>query len=355
MSQPVGQRERTGPDGRLAPGTPRLLALVATTIALIIYFCTFSNAAAYYSVQAPQLLLAGGMLAGAALLPRAGRTLVPGTILTAVACLAMLQFLTGTASVFGGVTIDGRLPIILVVVLVLGFLQLAACVGALLLDLGVLKPASAGARGAFARSGPAAGGYGPAAGYGPPPGSPPQAGYGQPPYGAAPQYGGGAPYGGGGPQHGGPSAYGSPGGAAGGGPGSGVGFGAVAGPGAPTAPAGSTLSGYPGYGASGSAQAGTGYGAPASEQPGPGWSTYGERPGEARLAEPWPGEPRPAEPRPGESRPAETRAGEPQDDSVAPTKAQPIPHAPTSGGQTQQIGEVPHAPASGEGEGPHPT
>ncbi len=222
--RPAGVRDA----GPLAPGLPRLLALVAAGIALVSYLCTFSAAAVFYLVLAPQLLLTGGMLAGAAaVLPRAGRALLAGTILTAVACLAMLPVVTGVRSLggFAG-DIDVQVPTILVVVVVLGFLQLAACVVALLVDLGVVgSGARIGAGGVFGDRGgrPAAGGHGsppgagygpsgsgygspgaghgppPGAGYGPPPGSFGQpghvpAGYGQPP-GYGPSQGHGQPSG----------------------------------------------------------------------------------------------------------------------------------------------------------------
>ncbi|GEL16205.1 DUF5336 domain-containing protein [Pseudonocardia asaccharolytica] len=191
---------------QLAPGPARLLVLAAGLLGVIIYFCAFSSAALLYLVQAPQLLLGGGLLAASAVLPRARTMLIPGAIIGVVGALAALQGavvvssgLDDLAGGFGGPA-SGSLPFILIVVLVLAFLEAAALVGAVLMEFGLLKVPTP--RRASGSAGLGAG-YGQQPGYG---GQ--QPGYGgQQPYGQGPPSGYG-PYGGY-PQHPGYGGYGA--------------------------------------------------------------------------------------------------------------------------------------------------
>jgi hypothetical protein len=179
--------ERAGPaEYRLAPGPARTLVLAAAGLGLVIYLLGFVGEVSVTSSFGGPMLVGGGLLAGTAALPRAGRVLAPAAVLVVTGTLLLLQLVTG----IGGQTV-------VVVALVLAFLETGAVLGALLLDTGLVAAWASRPRLAppFAQQ---YGGYppgpaGPAPGYGPPghsqPGhSPP--GFGSPggygPYGAGP-------------------------------------------------------------------------------------------------------------------------------------------------------------------------
>jgi hypothetical protein len=131
------------------------------------------------------LLLGGGLLAGAALLPKVGRVLVPATVIVVTGTLFLLQ-----AVAQGGSSTTA------IVALVLAFLQSAAAIGAVLLDSGLVKapaprpraPQGYGQPGGYGQYPP---GYGQPGGYGQygPQQGYPQQGYGAPGYGQPGQYG----------------------------------------------------------------------------------------------------------------------------------------------------------------------
>ena len=199
---------------RLRAGPARVLVLVAAAIAVIIFMLGFYGEVTVTSYFSGPLLMGAGFLAGTAVLPRVGRVLAPAAVLSAVGTLLLLHPPMGV-----------RAPGVVVAALVLGFVQTAALVGALLLDAGVVHAPqgrrragghrSAGFRGyplgsgpsgygstsygpsGFGAAGPGPSGYGPS-GFGPP-------GYGAPGYDAAGHGAGQAPYGA--TPYGGPSGY----------------------------------------------------------------------------------------------------------------------------------------------------
>ena len=158
-------------------GPTRLLALVSAGIGIVIYLLGFFDGPDLASGVIGPLLLGGGLLAGATVLPKAGRVLLPGAVAVTVGMLLLLQ---GVAA--------GGASTIAVVVLVLAFLQAVAAVGAVLLDAGIITAPAPRPKAAPA---PAYGGY--PQGYGQPPGYGAQPPYGQAPYGQ-PGFGAQAPY-----------------------------------------------------------------------------------------------------------------------------------------------------------------
>lgn len=135
--------EKTPPQAQLPPGPARNLALTATALAFLVYLLSFVGGSgdAFDLLTNPmqlllgflfhplQLLLAGGLLAGAAALPKAGRVLVPAAVVVATGAL-MFTYLVIAAG--GG-------PTTVILALVLAFLELAAVIGAVLLDTGIVK------------------------------------------------------------------------------------------------------------------------------------------------------------------------------------------------------------------------
>ncbi|MDP8969981.1 MAG: DUF5336 domain-containing protein, partial [Actinomycetota bacterium] len=181
MSMPYGTspapRRASGPGAGL--DLAGILGAGAGLLGLAIWFCALSAEAQLYVGGIPlALFLAGGLLAAATALPRAPRTLVPAAVASAVALLSLLLI------VITGPTVDGAsTPALVFVILVLGFLQLAACVVALLFDAGLItSPIASSPRPERA---PHSGSF-PASGEGPPLGRG-QPGYG--PGGAPPAYG----------------------------------------------------------------------------------------------------------------------------------------------------------------------
>jgi Family of unknown function (DUF5336) len=149
MSQPPG----TDAAGR--PGSPpatRALALVAAGLGVLIYLLGFFGEVSVTSSFGGPLLIAGGLLAGTAVLPQPGRVLAPAAVLTVTGTMLLVQLATG----IGG-------PAVVIIALVLAFAQSATVVGALLLDSGMVT--------APARR-PAAAPYPPGYGYPPVPGPP---------------------------------------------------------------------------------------------------------------------------------------------------------------------------------------
>lgn len=227
MSQQPDPSQQTGPtsasaaaDGvQLAPGPARLLALGAAALALVIYLLGFLGSIFITSGTAGAMIIGGGLLTGAAVLPKVGRVLLPGAVLILVGTLQLLQVVISSAGGEFGITLGA----VSVIILVLAFVSAALAVGALLMHVGVVKPP---ARRPSAPAGYGQPGYGPG-GYGQQPGY----GYGHPGYGQQPGYGPGygqqqpgygQPYG---PGYGGPQ--GQPGYGPQGQPGYGTGYGAA--------------------------------------------------------------------------------------------------------------------------------
>jgi hypothetical protein len=114
------------PLGRL--GVPGLVALAVLALSLVCYFCSFGG----WATDPVLILLAGGLLAGLSLLPRAPRTLPFATVLSLVGALAVLaDAISDPANV--------SVPTAEVLVLVFGLVQAVAAVVALLLNYEIIK------------------------------------------------------------------------------------------------------------------------------------------------------------------------------------------------------------------------
>jgi hypothetical protein len=172
---------------QLAPGPARLLVLATAGLGVVLYVLSFVETGLAGSLIG-FLLLGGGLLAGAALLPKVGRVLVPAAVVVVTGTLFLLQ-----AVAQGGASTTA------IVALVLALLQSVAVIGAVLLDAGLVKapaprpraPQGYGQPGAYGQYPP---GYGQPGGYGQYPGQPGYGpGYGQPgqpgQYGQQPGYG----------------------------------------------------------------------------------------------------------------------------------------------------------------------
>jgi Family of unknown function (DUF5336) len=176
---PSSESAPTAPETpQLAPGPARLLVLGTAGLGLVIYVLSFVETGLSGSLIG-FLLLGGGLLAGATLLPKVGRVLVPAAVVVVTGTLFLLE-----AVAQGGASTTA------IVALVLAFLESVAVIGAVLLDTGLVKAPAPRPR--------APQGYGQPSGYGQyPPGYgqpggygqyPPQ-GYGQQGYGQPGQYG----------------------------------------------------------------------------------------------------------------------------------------------------------------------
>lgn len=109
-------------------GSVRPLALVAAGVGLLVYLLGFIGPISVTSSFGGPLVVGGGFLAAAAVLPRAGRVLAPAAVLIGTGGLLLLQ--TGIGLGWPGV---------LLVATALAFLQLVAVVGAVLLDNQLLR------------------------------------------------------------------------------------------------------------------------------------------------------------------------------------------------------------------------
>ncbi|MDN5929684.1 MAG: DUF5336 domain-containing protein, partial [Pseudonocardia sp.] len=88
---------------QLAPGPARLLAIGAAALVVVIYFLGFFDELSITVSLTGSLVIGGGLLAGAAVLPKVGRVLVPAVVLLLTGTLQLLQGITGAAgSEFGG-------------------------------------------------------------------------------------------------------------------------------------------------------------------------------------------------------------------------------------------------------------
>ena len=185
-SQPAVPQPSTPGEQGAGPDLGFILGLVAAGLGLVIYACSFSDdAIGIANGLVLPFFLAGGLLAGAGILPKAPKTLLPATVLVALGVLILLLAVVKS---------EADTSAIIVVILIAGLLQLGACAVALLMDNGLIKMT------------PKAPAYGQPGGWNPQSGSFPQQGYGTPggqqQYGQQPQFGqqsqqyGGAPAGG---------------------------------------------------------------------------------------------------------------------------------------------------------------
>ncbi|WP_214406103.1 DUF5336 domain-containing protein [Pseudonocardia lacus] len=172
----MGPPHQPGPPGQPAPrparpagdgptGTARLLALGAAGAAVLVYLLGFftDDSGLLGALAFAPLLVGGGLLAGASVLPKAGRVLLPGAVIALTGALLLLQLVA-----------SGNAPGIIIVMLIVGLLEAGAAIVAYLMDAGVVSAPAGVPR---QRQQPP--------GYGPPPGYPPQ-GYGAPPGGYGP-------------------------------------------------------------------------------------------------------------------------------------------------------------------------
>ncbi|MDQ3886109.1 MAG: DUF5336 domain-containing protein [Actinomycetota bacterium] len=133
MSVPYGQppaAPQSGPSSSRGGGLDLggILALAGLVLGLIIYFCNFSVSALGFSSPLLYFFLVAALLGAGALLPKAPATLVPAAVLAMVGTLGTLNAV---------VLVDP--PPIVILILVLGVLQTAALVGAVLVDTGMIK------------------------------------------------------------------------------------------------------------------------------------------------------------------------------------------------------------------------
>lgn len=124
---PAFGRPPSAPNPLSRLGMPGMLTLAILVLGLIAYFCSFGGG----SGLEVWTLLAGGLLAGLALLPGGPRTLPYATVLSVVGGLAILD------SVINGS--DGGLPISVILILVFGLIQAAVAILALLLEFELVK------------------------------------------------------------------------------------------------------------------------------------------------------------------------------------------------------------------------
>lgn len=171
-SQPAVPQPSTPGEPGAGPDLGFILGLVATGLGLVIYACSFSDdALGLVTGLVLPFFLAGGLLAGAGLLPKAPKTLLPATVLVALGVLVLLLAVIKN---------EGDTSAIIVVILIAGLLQLGACGVALLMENGLIKMT------------PKAPAYGQPGGWNPQSGSFPQQGYGAQggqQYGQQPQFG----------------------------------------------------------------------------------------------------------------------------------------------------------------------
>lgn len=175
-------------------GAARMLAVTAAGLAVLFYLLGFLGDVGIATGEVGILLIGGGLLVGASVLPQVGRVLLPGAVAVVVGMLVLLQIVASGGS-------SG----LLVGALVVAFLEALAAVTAFLLDVGLVTPpvpraappahgqpptqqwtGQPGGAGAWPGAAPGWPGQGPAAwppGGSPPPGqvAPPGPAYGQPP------------------------------------------------------------------------------------------------------------------------------------------------------------------------------
>jgi len=156
--------QNTGEPGVLS-GPARSCALVSAGLAVAIYLLGFADNLALATL-AWALVLGGGLLAGAAALPRSGRLLVPATVASVLGTLLLLQDVLNTPAA----------QTVLVVATVLAFVVAAVAAVGTLFATGLVAPPQARPRGYPAPGYGYPSGYG--YGYGQQPGPVAQAPYG---------------------------------------------------------------------------------------------------------------------------------------------------------------------------------
>lgn len=110
-----------------------ILAIVVAALGLVSYFLSFSGDATGLSIV---LLLAGGLVAAVALLPQAPKVQLWSAVLSTLGGLSAVSDLVNAE----------HAPGVLVVVMLLGVIQMAASIVALLLDHNIVKIPAGGSR-----------------------------------------------------------------------------------------------------------------------------------------------------------------------------------------------------------------
>lgn len=300
MSNPIGPSSGTSdPEPSGANGLVRILALAVLGLALISYLLGYADGVSLLvTSRAGVLILAGGLLAGASVLPRVRQWLVPAAVIIAAGVLQMLLEISASPVSLGAIAI---------IAVLLAVLQLMAVVTAVLVDQGLVSVSSDRSSARHGRSGGEAAGQYPRYPGGPYGGQYPGGGYGGYPAAQAPgQPGQGMAQ---------PADFGhSPGGYGGYPPAPGYPQ-----PGYPVPP-GYGPGGYPAYG-----QQGAGFGGYGQPAPGPaGYGGYVPQQGGygSPPAQSYPGSPQQAEPPAPRS---SSSASSPYGDATLPATGVPEP------------------------------
>jgi len=131
QQQPPHSHQASAGGTQLPQNLPMLLALVVAGLGLVQYFLGFADEAATAG-EGTLFLLTGGVLAGMSLLPKGPKTLPFAGLLSLLGAFEVLDAVIG-APVVGAIVI---------IILILGVLQMAAAVGAVLIEYDVLKLSS---------------------------------------------------------------------------------------------------------------------------------------------------------------------------------------------------------------------
>ncbi|MGH4027128.1 MAG: DUF5336 domain-containing protein [Pseudonocardiaceae bacterium] len=173
MSLPYGQpppaQQQPGPSNSPSGGLglSKILAIVPGGLGLVLYFLSFTDGAGgYLRDLVGVLLLGGGLLAAASVLPKAPATLLPGTVAALTGALFLLVSVAKGPPFVDLPGDVGGTPALAVVAVILALLEAAACVAAVLLDAGLVKMALTPRPSRF-----------PQRSWGPAPGAPPQGAY----------------------------------------------------------------------------------------------------------------------------------------------------------------------------------
>lgn len=143
MSMPYGQLPAAPQPvpTRLSAGgldLAKILAIATGGLGLVIYFLSFTDdVGGFLRGLTGVLLLGGGLLAAASVLPKAPATLVPAAVTVVTGTLVLLIDVAAGPSLLGGS--GAEVPGLAIVALILAFLESAAVVLALLMAAGLVN------------------------------------------------------------------------------------------------------------------------------------------------------------------------------------------------------------------------
>lgn len=143
MSMPSGQLPAAPQPGPTSPSyggldLAKILAIATGGLGLVIYFLSFADdVGGYLRGLTGVLLLGGGLLAAASVLPKAPATLVPAAVAVVTGTLFLLLDVAAGPPLLGGS--GAEVPGLAIVTLVLAFLESAAVVPALLMSAGLVN------------------------------------------------------------------------------------------------------------------------------------------------------------------------------------------------------------------------